>query len=344
MAKTHGRYRFSLLLVPVACGLGALLLCVAEGTAASAKSDSDSVSKASAGPRTETVEFFLDGFHIDKKYLSMRGPQKKLHVKSKFPAEEKAVWIKSMAVAMLDEKHAPISDEYLCHAWFGYRSAKGGGMMTVSQGTMGMTLPDGFAFRMPNGKNVRMVLTGMVENNNYDEIDQSAAMKYTIGYYGDEEAKKFGVKELIPLNMVGRPEAEPFHPHMHIKEGMNHHHWLVPPGRHTYRSSIVRPKFTKPGSPLGLDKDTRIHFLRVHLHGYGESVALIDKTAKKTVWTGYARNAQGIRHIVSTDFYSDVDGLPLYHDHEYELEVVYDNPTTEPIDAMGALRAFVAVP
>ena len=35
--------------------------------------------------------------------------------------------------------------------------------------------------------------------------------------------------------------------------------------------------------------------------------------------------------------------MPFHPDHEYEFEIVYDNPTSEPIDAMGALRAFVSV-
>jgi hypothetical protein len=82
--------------------------------------------------------------------------------------------------------------------------------------------------------------------------------------------------------------------------------------------------------------------MRPHLHGYGESVALLDKTTGETLWTGYAKNAQDSRHVVAADIYSDAEGIPLHPDHEYELEVVYDNPTTEPIDAMGAIRALAS--
>jgi hypothetical protein len=196
---------------------------------------------------------------------------------------------------------------------------------------------------MPNNPNTKLMLTGMLENNNYAVIDQKAVMKYTIHYYSDRAARKLELKKLEPINMVGRPDAPALHPKMHLMRGMNPHHWLVPPGRHTYRSGVVRPLFQTPGNPMGIRKGTRIHFLRPHLHGYGESVALNDKTTGTTVWKGHAENAKNLRQLVRADFYSDVEGMPLHPDHEYELEIVYNNPTNEPIDAMGALRAFVSV-
>jgi len=215
--------------------------------------------------------------------------------------------------------------------------------MSVSQGTKTVTLPEGFAFVMPNDPETKLTLIGMLENNNHPVNDQKAVMKYTIDYYSDEDAKKSKLKKLETLNMVGRPDAPAVHHPSPMKPKMKPHHWMVPPGRHTYRSALMRPMFRTPGNPMGISEGTRIHFMRPHLHGYGESVALIDKTAGKTLWKGSAENATELRHVISVDFYSDSDGIPLYPNHEYELEIVYNNPTQEPVDAMGALRAFVSV-
>jgi hypothetical protein len=310
-------------------------------TAVASGSPSADLQAMQAGPELKSLEFLLEGFHIDKKYISMEGPQKKMSIGSALPPES-TVWVRSMSVEMVDAESEAISAEFLCHAWLSYRSPEGGGMLTVSQGTESVTLPEGFAFPVPNTSGNRVMLIGMVENNNYDVIDQSAAMKYTIGYYSDEDAQRLGLKALKPLNMVARPDAPAVHPGAHHVRGLHSHHWLVPPGRHTYTSPVVRPMFQAPGNPLGIGTNTRIHFMRVHLHGYGESVALLDKTTGETLWRGYAKNADGLRQILRSDFYSDVEGVPLYRDHRYELEIVYDNPTDKPIDAMGAFRAFVS--
>ncbi len=329
-----------------------VLLCVLVGASGpSAKSNptadstptQDAGSSATTEPGLKTLEFFLEGFHIDKKYLSMEGPEKKLPVKSAWESEGSAIWVKSMTVEILDEERQPLSAEFLCHAWLAFRSPDRGGMITVSQGTKTVTLPDGYAFVMPNDPETRLTLIGMVENNNHEVIDQKAIMKYTIGYYSDEEAKKAKLKKLETLNMVGRPDAPAVHHQSPMKPHLKPHHWMVPPGRHTYRSALTRPMFRSPGNSLGISEGTRIHFMRPHLHGYGESVALIDKTTGETIWKGTAENAKELRHIVSVDIYSDADGIPLYPNHQYELEIVYNNPTQKPIDAMGALRAFVSV-
>jgi len=303
----------------------------------------DAGSSASYEPELTTLEFFVEGFHISEKYLSMEGPQQKMSVKSALEKAGSAVWIKTMTVEILDEEREPLSAEFLCHAWLTFRSPKTGGMIAVSQGTKTVTLPEGYAFVMPNDPETELNLIGMLENNNHDVIDQKVVMKYTIGFYSDEDAKKSKLRKLETLNMVGRPDAPAVHANHRMRPHMKPHHWMVPPGRHTYRSALTRPMFRSPGNPMGIDEGTRIHFMRPHLHGYGESVALIDKTAGKTIWKGDAENAKELRHVVRVDVFSDVEGIPLYPDHEYEIEIVYNNPTQEPIDAMGALRAFVSV-
>ena len=104
--------------------------------------DPGAASGNSSAAEPKTVELLLEGFDIDRKYISMEGPQKKMPTMSALPSDS-TLWVKSMAVEMLDEEHQPISPEFVWHAWLSYRSPESGGMLTVSQGTEAVTLPEG---------------------------------------------------------------------------------------------------------------------------------------------------------------------------------------------------------
>ncbi len=80
------------------------------------------------------------------------------------------------------------------------------------------------------------------------------------------------------------------------------------------------------------------------LKAQGESVgsSLVEQDKIEVAEEVIAMMLADARHLVEADIYSDAEGIPLHPDHEYELEVVYDNPTTEPIDAMGAIRGLAS--
>ena len=120
--------------------------------------------------------------------------------------------------------------------------------------------------------------------------------------------------------------------HPPAQMGTTTDHWLVPPGRQVLRSDV------EPGV---IEFDGLIHFMKLHLHPYGESVTLIDKTAGEEVWKGYAKNHPERAHLIDVDFYSSTTGIPIYKDRDYELVTVYNNPTDHPIDAMAVMRLYV---
>ena len=109
-------------------------------------------------------------------------------------------------------------------------------------------------------------------------------------------------------------------------------HWLVPPGRQVLRSDVV---------PGVIQSDGLIHFIKIHLHPYGQSVTLVDKETGEEVWKGFAKNHPERAHLLSVDSYSSGDGIPIFKDRAYELITVYDNPTNAPIDAMAVMRLYV---
>ena len=71
------------------------------------------------------------------------------------------------------------------------------------------------------------------------------------------------------------------------------YHWMVPPGRHTYRAKVV-------AGELNLREPTTIHYATAHLHPYGESLELYDLTAQQSVLKIDAedfRDKVGVAHI-----------------------------------------------
>lgn len=104
-------------------------------------------------------------------------------------------------------------------------------------------------------------------------------------------------------------------------------HWLVPPGRHEYRNDVTRQ--------LQLPFDTTAHYVTAHLHPYGESIALVDRTTGETLFSLEAEAYTDRVGIADMESFSSIDGATLARDHEYELVTVYDNTTDAPIDAMG---------
>jgi len=104
-------------------------------------------------------------------------------------------------------------------------------------------------------------------------------------------------------------------------------HWLVPPGRHVYR--------TPTRSQLKLGFDTTLHYVTGHLHPFGRSIALIDLTTGEEVFHLTASAYASKIGIEKMESFTSREGKPIYQDRAYELVTVYDNPTDAPIDAMA---------
>jgi hypothetical protein len=84
----------------------------------------------------------------------------------------------------------------------------------------------------------------------------------------------------------------------------------------------------------------RIHNIKVHLHRFGQSIALIDETTGKTLWTGKASYEGGQISAVSS--YSSSEGIEVRPDHSYRVVAEYYNWTQENASGMAVLRTYVA--
>jgi hypothetical protein len=109
-------------------------------------------------------------------------------------------------------------------------------------------------------------------------------------------------------------------------------HWLIPPGYYESRVKVT--------DQLAVPYDTTAHYVTGHLHPYGKSLALVDATAKRTLFTVHAKDFNDRLGVAEMEELTFAKGVELFKDHEYELVTVYENTTKEPIDAMSILYVY----
>lgn len=333
------------------------LLCPV--VAAAWESQDSSVSLESS--LIQILEVYTPPIRLTERYASMQGPKSIRSFQLGANPDNTNVWIRRYKVDILDlDGVAEASDdakEFFCHAWLmadsghrnpktGQRGTRGGRdptlFLTISQGLEDMQLPNGYAVQFNNRDVSRVGLMTMAVNNNHDEIDKEIQFRATIEYLDDSAAERLGIKNLTGFQLHAKQQLSavksPHHAHgpggheSKPQKRRTTDHWLVPPGQQVLRSDVES----------GVVRfDGMIHFIKIHLHPYGESVTLVDKTTGEEVWKGSATNHSERAHLTEIEFYSSTTGIPVYRDHDYELVTVYDNPTDEDIDAMAVMRIFV---
>jgi hypothetical protein len=109
-------------------------------------------------------------------------------------------------------------------------------------------------------------------------------------------------------------------------------HWMVPPGRHVYRTEVT-PQLNLPFS-------TKIHYATGHLHPFGKSVRLVDMETGKTVCEIESRDRTDRLGVEWMSEVTSREGIAIGRKRRYELVAEYDNTSSEPIDAMAILYFY----
>ena len=91
---------------------------------------------------------------------------------------------------------------------------------------------------------------------------------------------------------------------------------------------------------MALPFDTTLHYVAVHMHPFAESLELRDVTADRSLFKSHVRNLSGEIGLANVEYFSSVEGVPVYKDHEYELISVYNNTTDEDQDSMAVMYAY----
>ncbi len=112
------------------------------------------------------------------------------------------------------------------------------------------------------------------------------------------------------------------------------YHWMVPPGRHSYRVKVV-------ANQLNLAASTTLHYATAHLHPYGESLELYDLTTAKSVLKIQAEDFKDKVGVMHMGEFQSASGIVVDPSHQYELRAEYNNTTSKDVDAMAILYLYL---
>ena len=316
------------------------------------------------------VEELSDYYTIDKKYRSMTGPQSTMPVAIE-PGPPELLWITGYSADVVGDAGDPSGlDQFMCHSNLDLDSAEyirrfhlthdvNPRLFTLSQGQMDIEFPAGFG--IPVYSDEKLSLTTQVLNLNYDDCDLRVRHRTRIRYVRDRdlsfamqplyEDAVFGLKLLSGAD--GRFGMDPQHadhggasclPGQNAAAFQYHDaynrtftgHWVVRPGREINRTPV--------DAMLDLKRDTTIHFIAVHLHPFAESLELVDATEGRTVFKSVARNPPDRIGLDRVDTFESVEGIPIHHDHRYELVSTYDNTSGQDQDSMAVMYLYLRDP
>ena len=325
---------------------------------------------ATIAAREQVREELSDYYTIDKKYRSMTGPQSTTPVMiEKGPPE--LLWITGYSADVVGDAGDPAGlDQFMCHSNLDVDAGDyenrlhldhgvNPRLFTLSQGQMEIEFPAGFG--IPVFSDQKLSLTTQVLNLNYDECDLKVRHRTRIRYVRQRdisfamvplyEDAVFGLKLLSGVD--GRYGMDPQHaehggasclPGQNAAAFQYHDafdrtftgHWVVHPGREVNRTPV--------DAMLSLKTDTTIHYIAVHLHPFAESLELFDTTDRRTVWKSTAKNPEGRIGLDRVDTYGSHEGIPIWHDHHYELISVYDNTSGQDQDSMAVMFLYLEDP
>ncbi len=323
---------------------------------------------ALAGPQVRTREILSQNYEVDRKYKSMQGPASTETLVIEDGLFPELLWIVGYEARMVGrDGESPRSQEFMCHSnldfeperhaqLFGWRKRTSARLFTLSQGQFEIRFPEGYGIPVLSSEELK--LTTQVLNLNREEGRFDVRHKVKIHYVRDEDLKE-PMRPLYPTSAYGLvlvegdgavPGVESPHDETHgpgclpgqpasageYEDGLGRvfsGHWVVKPGREVNRTNVTQR--------MALPFDTTLHYVAVHLHPFAESLTLRDLTTGETVFESRARGPEkgiGLDHV---DYFSSVDGVQLYRDHQYEIVSVYDNTSGEDQDSMAVMYLYL---
>lgn len=289
--------------------------------------------------------FELKNIVVQKPSAAMEGPRKAMFID--LAAKEARVhtfWILGLKVDVLN--NGALTPQNLCHFRFGRvpKDTKVANLdlannlieegikllLSISQGQNEIQFPPGFGMpvAVPPDE-MALFMAGQVQSADVPTAAQNLTFRATVKYLDGPT----GVAEKIkPLYLVHFHIAS--HQHHQVQGSSAHGHFVVPPGAHTF--STVVPQVL-------LDRfsfESKVHYIRMHLHAFAESMEIYDVTMKRSVWKGFAKTDPKVATLVHTDFYSDATGFSLNPRHVYKVVSNYTNPTSKDVDAMAYLQVY----
>ncbi len=258
-------------------------------------------------------------------------------------------WVTAIRTEVVDAGDgAEMDGEFFCHSQL--QLLNGTRLMVMATGADEIRFPPGFAMPVSEildgipADQRALTFLGMVLNNHEPRIDRQATVRATVDYYRDED---FGAlprpnKLFVTSLTMYVEDLEAYVPEPGIapvNDDVTTHcalvgdlpqHWIVPPGQQKTRNRYQ--DFT----PL----NGRVHYAWAHLHNHAVYMRLTDVTAGEVLWQADVRHESDRDQIASISYYSSAEGFPIYRDHVYEIEALYDNDTDHDVDAMAMMVMY----
>lgn len=305
-------------------------------------------------------------YDVDKKYKSMKGPSSRQDIVLGMADSPELVWVTGYKAVMVgSDGESPMAQEFMCHSNLdidvaSHQKAVGSThgfnprLFTLSQGQFDVKFPAGFG--IPLLSTETLALTTQVLNHNIEGEDFKVRHKVSVDYLRDVDAGE--MVALFPIGAYGLtllegedgyygvqdPEEDDHGPGCLPGSNASAHvytdrqgrtftgHWVVPPGREENRTLVTEL--------MQLPYDTTVHYIAIHLHPFAESLELRDLSADKTLFKSKARNFEGKIGLDHVDYFSSVNGIELFKDHEYEIVSVYNNTTEQEQDSMAVMYLY----
>ncbi|WP_298224252.1 hypothetical protein [Flavobacterium sp.] len=311
--------------------------------------------------RSQHYTMISPAFYIDGIYKSMEGPKSSNYVQ--LSQDSTLLWITGFHVKAVNSKNKKqISNDFICHTNVDFNDVKYFSnfhlenrigkqyprMTSLSHGQENFSFPKGYGVPM-KGNDLLYVTT---ESLNHNIPDANFLIKHEvdIDYSTDAPDLKPLISRTVYI-MLPYDQYDPFkspvdpgkdycipvetknHSYDDGKGNKLSGHWVIPVGKHTYRSSI--------DNQLQIENDSiRLHAAAVHVHPFATSLTLRDKTSNKAIFRSNIINHKGKIGLSKIDAYSSESGEWLYRDHEYELVLEVNNTTTIDQDMMGSMFLF----
>ncbi|TNE89366.1 MAG: hypothetical protein EP330_11465 [Deltaproteobacteria bacterium] len=348
-----------------------LLLVALVGCVTAASENQPPTSDVSAAPAAKVYKktVYSDPYHIDDRYMSMRGPWGQQQVDLLDSGEPELLWITAYETHVVDLDGKRISQEWMCHANLDIDAGEyqevfdtnlpiSGRLFTLSQGQQRIEFPEGWGLPIVNGQ--ELTLTTQVLNLNIDDPDKKVKHEVTIEFKRDKELTSpmkpmfqgavQGFKALGDARYYGvKPEDDPDGDHGpgcevgapavdgdvdYDRYGQEFSaHWKVTPGPETNTTLVT--EF------LGLPYDTKAHYIAVHLHPFAESLRLIDRTTGETVYYAEVENSSDRIGLDRVEYLHSEEGIQLYKGHDYELVSRYNNTSDKDADSMAVMYMYM---
>jgi hypothetical protein len=218
------------------------------------------------------------------------------------------VWVIGYQTEIVDAAGQSPQENFLCHTFFGdervtqHQDWEMRGIYSDAF-TPAVQVPDGFG--IPLGPDDRLHWMPMF--NNRTDHPARVEMRVRVTLIREKDLRT----PLKPLYATLQSIQVP-------------HLYFVPPG-HDEKEVTFEAPF-----------DGEIHFLGTHVHPYGVSIELFNVTRGERVWKG-TRKTDSSGKMQSMEVFSSLEGYPVHAGEQYRVTAVYENPTSDPIDAMAGL-------